>query len=148
MTLHGQIGKDATSDAMQFVDSVPPRIKFYYRLVAVDASGNSSAASDLVAGQAYQSPPERPTLAPPVWDATHRKVTLTWSASNPTLESRLERRLHGGAIWVAASGWLTPGHYTHEDEPPTATAEVFHYRVTTRDDLGQVSVPSAPEVTP
>lgn len=147
MRLHEKIGKDATSATMQFVDNVVPRITFYYRLVAVDVSGNSSAFSDLVAGQAYQSPPDRPTLALPVWDAAHRKVTLAWSASNPKLESRLERRLHGGAIWIAATGWLAPGHYTHEDEPPEP-ADVFHYRVRTRDDMGQVSVPSLPEVTP
>ena len=147
MVLHRQIESDSTSTVMRFVDSVSPRSTFYYRLVAVDVSGNSSLPSELIASQAYQIPPDPPTLALPVWDAAHQKVTLTWTASGPNLESLLERRLHNRVIWTAVTAWLPAGHYTHQDEPPQTDA-AFDYRVRTRDAFGQVSVPSSPEVTP
>ena len=131
---------------LQFVDPVEPNIQFYYRLVAVDVSGNRSEPSDLVSARAFQLPPSRPTLATPVWDSGHHHVMLSWTASSPNLQSRVERRVHGGALWLAASDWLIDGHYTLQDTPPS-TATVFDYRVRMRDALGQVSVPSALETT-
>jgi hypothetical protein len=119
----------------------------YYRLVAADSSGNLSGPSASISARAFQSPPAQPKLATPVWDSEHNKVTLTWTASSPSLQSRVERRVHGAAIWVAASDWLITGHYSHQDQPPSSST-VFDYRVKTRDALGQVSVPSALETTP
>jgi hypothetical protein len=119
----------------------------YYRLVAADSSGNLSGPSASISARAFQSPPAQPKLATPVWDSEHNKVTLTWTASSPNLQSRVERRVHGAAIWVAASDWLITGHYSHQDQPPSSST-VFDYRVKTRDALGQVSVPSALETTP
>jgi len=149
MTLvHTQPVEPGTRAAVQtWIDTSAEAGKpLYYRLVAEDSSGNRSEPSASISARAFQSPPAQPTLATPVWDSAHQKVTLTWTASNQNLESQLERRMHGKVMWMGVTTWLPAGHYTHQDEPPKSDA-VFDYRVRTRDTLGQVSIPSIPEVT-
>ncbi|HEX5873923.1 MAG TPA: hypothetical protein VFY60_04695, partial [Pyrinomonadaceae bacterium] len=152
MLLHKQIEKHPTAPLMQFVDTVTPRITFYYRLVAVDISGNRSEPSELVAGQGYPEPPQPPTLSPPVWDAGHRKVTLTWTASDPALASLVERRQRSGPmwttpIWVAATSWLPRGIYLHVDEPPDPGV-TWEYRIKVRDVFDQVIETPGTQTTP
>jgi hypothetical protein len=150
MTLvHTQpVGSGTRSALVTWIDTSAEAGKpLYYRLIAEDLSGNLSEPSASISARAFQLPPSQPTLATPVWDSEHNKVTLTWIAANATLQSRVERRVHGAAIWVAASDWLATGHYSHLDQPPSPDT-VFDYRVKTRDALGQVSVPSALETTP
>jgi hypothetical protein len=131
---------------LEYGDPAPPGREWFYRLVAVDSSGNHSEASAVLSGRAYKPPPDAPVLAPPAWDAGHTQVMLSWTAADPHLECQVERRKHGRQIWAAVTRWLARGVYSQVDQPPVPTGR-FEYRVRGRDVAGQVSSPSQPQAT-
>lgn len=123
---------------LQVTDDAPANVLWRYRLVALDAAGNESEASAPVTGRAYQVSPEPPELAEPAWDAFHQQVKLEWTAPDPDLETRVERRAGPGTSWQVAAAWLPRGQYSYLDTPPDPAA-VYDYRLKVRDSLGQVN---------
>lgn len=141
-----------------FIDQgVEGRKRYFYRVVAVaviNENGkqfeNRSDPSIVVTGQAYQPPPDPPTMpliGGLVWDTTHEKVTLTWTHSDPKLESLVERRAEGGLMWIAVTSWIEQSIYTHTDEPPDPSIK-YEYRIKVRDTLGQANTTYKPQTTP
>ena len=132
-------GGNRIARRLQYDDrGVSANLIFYYRLAAVDKAGNSSEPSDIVAGRAYQLLPDPPTLNFPVWDAEHKKITLTWTSADPDLESMVERRVEDSSLWISTPLWLPRGLYTYQDEPPDSTRR-YEYRIKVRDTLGQIN---------
>jgi hypothetical protein len=90
---------------------VPGLVTFYYRLVAVDTSGNASSPSQAVAIRAHdEALPVPPPLAV-AWDTATPPLTATatWTSTDDTL---LELRAAVSAIWDPVGDWQVPGSYT------------------------------------
>jgi len=100
-------------------------------VVATDTAGNRSAPSRMVRGRALRMPP-----APPVWVSATRgatSISLQWTHdSDQRLACLVERRAAGELRWVAVTGWLPRGVYSHVDAPADLGAAWF-YRLRVRD---------------
>lgn len=100
-------------------------------VVATDTTGNRSEPSRMLRGRALRMPP-----VPPVWTSATRgatSITLQWThASDQRLACLVERRAAGELRWVAVTGWLPRGVYSHVDAPPDLSAAWF-YRLRVRD---------------
>ena len=121
---------------VQYVDTaaVPGRV-LYYRLVAEDALGNRSPASEPITAHL----PKRLAPEPPQWEAPELnpgEVLLRWSAAEDDLECLVLRR-SGGALWRALAPWGPPGDYAFADTLAQA-GEAYEYRVRVRDRVGHV----------
>ncbi|MEZ4300823.1 MAG: hypothetical protein R3B70_38170, partial [Polyangiaceae bacterium] len=69
-----------------WTDVVPDRSVYWYRIVALSASGIPSAASTPLVGRAFSDPrPEHPTWQPPAVDLAAGTVTLSWTSADPEL---------------------------------------------------------------
>lgn len=119
----------------------------FYRIVAVDQAGNISAPSIAMAGQAFRDTPP----AAPAWVSALRTtgdgislVQLTWALPE-ALETLVQRRRAGTALWTIVAGWLPQGTATLDD-PTADPATAYIYRLRGRDAAGQQSAAS-PELT-
>ncbi|SFR94938.1 hypothetical protein SAMN04487846_1056 [Microbacterium sp. cf046] len=120
---------------LQHVDTTArPGRPLYYRLVAEDAAGNRSAASERLVVQL-------PTLvppAPPAWAAptvTAGSIGLRWSAEEG-VDSLVLRRADGG-LWRALRPWAPPGADAFDDTD-VAAGTLYEYRVRIRDRVGHI----------
>jgi hypothetical protein len=137
---------------LEYANPAEPGQTWFYRIVAVDTSGNSSEPSSVLTGRSYKPPPEPPALAVPVWDSSHKAVELTWTSPDAHLASLVERRQQGGSmwtapIWMAVTGWLPRGVYNHVDKPPNPSV-TWEYRIKVQDILGQVNSTYNTRTTP
>lgn len=120
----------------QHVDlAADPGRAIYYRLVAEDAGGNRSAASErLIVRLPKLQPPAPPTWEPPQLSAG--TVDLSWTAAEDDLAS-LVLRQSGGTMWRPLGPWAPPGDYAFSDTGVTA-GTAYEYRVRVRDRVGHV----------
>jgi hypothetical protein len=122
-----------------FTDSpVAPLQTVYYRLVAVDQTGNVSAASEAVPARAYDdSLPDVPALSA-AWSApaAPAEAEVTWTAAGE--ETLLEMRAAGLVIWDSVGDWLPPG-----DQSVilvVATTASWEFRLRARKDTGATAL--------
>lgn len=137
---------------LEYANPAEPGQTWFYRIVAVDTSGNLSKPSSVLSGHSYQPAPEPPALAVPVWDSSHKTVGLSWSSPDNQLASLVERRQQGGSmwtapIWMAVTGWLPRGVYNYVDKPPNPSVS-WEYRIKVQDTLGQVNSTYNTRTTP
>jgi hypothetical protein len=140
-------GDPATRPAQVTWDDspVPARTTLWYRLAAVDGTGNVSVPTDPVAARAFRSvPPTPPTWVAAAWDATGTAVHLEWVFLEAGLQPMVQRQRDGSGSWVAASDWLAEDTAVFDDPAPDA-ATGYRFRVLVRDPSGAVST-SAPAV--
>jgi hypothetical protein len=114
----------------------PGLVSFYYRLVAVDNSGNVSEPSPPSSARAFDdSLPEPPELTV-VWTNTMPSVArATWAATEETL---LECRSTMIGIWSRVTDWLAPGVYTIDD--PLNSSLDWDFRLRVRKTTGAIAL--------
>lgn len=122
---------------VQYVDrDVEAGRPAYYRLVAEDAGGSRSVASErLVVITPKTLPPE-----PPVWGiptVTPGQIALQWTAAESDLQCLVMRRTAGG-LARPLGPWSLPGDYAVVDAAIEAGVE-YEYRVRVRDRIGQIA---------
>jgi hypothetical protein len=121
---------------LQYVDTTAAAGRpIYYRLIAEDANGHRSAASERLVVQAPKSaPPE-----PPAWGAPSLapgSVALQWTAAETDLECLVLRRADG-SLRRALGPWGGRGAYTFVDTEVEAGTD-YEYCVRVRDRVGHV----------
>lgn len=123
-------------------DPVPGLTTFTYRVVAVDAEGNTSEPSRPVAGRAHDTAlPVVPPLTAQ-WSVTSppTAVALTWSSPDETL---LELRTADSFAWGVLGDWRAPGAHaeTHQLNGDLA----WRFRLRARRSTGALRVgPTVP----
>jgi hypothetical protein len=121
---------------VQYVDATLAAGRpIYYRLIAEDANGHRSAASERLVVQAPKSTPPDP----PAWSAPALgpgSVALEWTAAEPDLECLVLRRAEG-SIRRALGPWSARGAYTFVDAQVEAGTD-YEYCVRVRDRVGHV----------
>lgn len=128
-----------------------PSGEWCFWIIAVDTSGNRSAASAMLRGRSLVSAPEPPVRISarrqPVATPTH--VALSWSHDTDSrLACRVERRGSAEERWVPISGWLPRAVYELKDLPPElAAAWTYRIRVRNHDNQHAAVIPeiSLPE---
>lgn len=130
------LGDRPSGRLVQHVDTTAPTGRpLYYRLVAEDAGGQRSPASDrLVVQLPKTQPPAPPSWAPPA--RTPGSIALSWTAAEPDLQCLVLRRTEG-TLWRPVEPWATPGDYAFTDAGVAAGTE-YEYRVRVRDSVGHV----------
>jgi hypothetical protein len=129
-------GNQPPGRLLQYVDTtVAAGRPIYYRLIAEDANGHRSAASERLVVQAPKSaPPE-----PPAWGAPSLapgSVALQWTAAETDLECLVLRRADG-SLRRALGPWGVRGAYTFVDTEVEAGTD-YEYCVRVRDRVGHV----------
>jgi hypothetical protein len=121
---------------VQYVDATAaPGRPIYYRLVAEDAGGHRSPASErLVVQLPKTQPPAPPAWAPPV--LVPGSVALSWTAAEADLQCLVLRRTDG-MLWRPLAPWAATGDYAFTDTSVVA-ATAYEYRVRVRDGVGHV----------
>jgi hypothetical protein len=118
-------------------EDIPALQRRWYRMVAVDTSGNVSDPSETLTAQAFDDTlPAVPPLSVSWTEHTSPRVRASWVSTD---ESRLERRTQLGA-WLPISGWLPTGENLIEDEADPSSAWTYRLRVRKRTgalSLGQ-----------
>ena len=131
-----------TATGRTFVDSDrTPGTTYHYAVVAVDAAGNASDASDVVGATALDTPDTTAPGAPAglLATVTDGDVTLTW---NPVTAGDLagytvyRSATAGGAKVKVSSTLLTGTSFVDTDAPAGATS---YYLVTATDTAGNES---------
>ncbi len=114
------IWKGSTST---YSDHVPAGlVDWFYRIVAVDTSGNVSPPSQIRRAQAL----DRSVSAPgTVLNASRiaGKVHVQFSHADPGVSCMVQRRV-GNGPWLGASGWLKPGTADTEFADPNPRADL------------------------
>lgn len=124
---------------------------YYYRLVAVDQSGNVSTLSQALRARAVDTTPP----GAPLWDAstplargsdaTGDFVRLRFSppVGDSDARLRIQRRDTGSGFWRPVSQWLAPGTSQFEDRnAPSGRGSA--YRIQAMDAAGNVGAFGAP----
>lgn len=114
-------------------------VTLYYRLVAMDDTGNVSAPSILAAARAFDEElPVPPPLTVTWVDIGNgvMRAQATWTSTEDTL---LQRRKSGGAWWTSLEDWFLPGLHTVVDNA-TDAAQSYDYRLRVRKTTGAVAV--------
>jgi hypothetical protein len=121
---------------VQHVDATAkPGRAAYYRLVAEDAGGHRSPASErLVVQLPKTQAPAPPTWAPPA--LAPGSVALSWTAGEADLQCLVLRRTDG-TLWRPLGPWAAAGDYAFTDNTVVAGTE-YEYRVRVRDSVGHV----------
>jgi hypothetical protein len=123
---------------------IPAVTDYYYRIVAVDRSGNISGLSASALGRAIDTmPPQPPVWADPAVergsDATGHFVQLRFSApsGDPDVLFRVQRRDTGAVFWRPVTPWLPSGtaEYLDRDVQPFGG---YSYRIQAMDPAGNV----------
>ena len=116
--------------------TVPGLVTFYYRVAAVDTDGNTSAASQPVAGRAFDDAlPVVPTLVVKWTADTPPLAHVTWTATEETL---LERRAATEVVWIHVTDWLSAGTQMVDD--PVSPAFPWFYRLRVRKQTGALAL--------
>ena len=129
-------GERPVGRLVQYEDNTAePGRPLYYRLVAEDANGHRSAASERLMVQLPKSlPPEPPNWSTPA--VAPGSVSLQWTAAEDDLECLVLRRADG-SIRRALGPWGPRGDYAFLDtgvEPGTE----YEYLIRVRDRVGHV----------
>lgn len=121
---------------VQYVDATAqPGRPIYYRLIAEDAGGHRSPASErLVVSPPKTQPPEPPTWGTP--QLTPGAVALSWTAPEDDLACLVLRRGEG-TLWRPLGPWASQGDYAFADTGVVA-GTAYSYRVRVRDRVGHV----------
>jgi hypothetical protein len=115
---------------------VPALRRRWYRMVAVDTSGNVSDPSETLAAQAYDDTlPAVPPLSVSWTEDTRPVVRAIWTSSE---ESRLERRNILIGLWLPTSEWLSAGTHTMENDADPASS--WEYRLRVRNAVGAIAL--------
>ncbi len=121
---------------VQHVDTTAaPGRPSYYRLVAEDAGGHRSPASERLVVQLPKTAPP----APPAWAAPvlgPGSVGLSWTAAEADLQCLVLRRTDG-TLWRPLAPWAVAGDYAFTDTSVVA-GTAYEYRVRVRDSVGHV----------
>jgi hypothetical protein len=113
---------------------VPPLQTVYYRLVAVDATGNASIPTAPVRVRAYDDAlPTVPDLIV-AWSTEDIPVEANISWSTTDEETLLEMRAASELIWQSVGGWRPAG--TESVSLPLATDVAWDFRLRVRKDTG------------
>jgi hypothetical protein len=120
---------------IQYVDTaVRPGRPQYYRVVAEDAGGNRSPASErLVVRLPKTQPPAPPDWSPPT--VTPGSVELSWAAEED-LRCLVLRRADG-MLWRPLGPWAASGDYALTDTG-LVPGTLYEYRVRVRDSVGHI----------
>lgn len=122
---------------ISYVDQpVPGLVTLHYRLVAVDAAGNTSAPTGAVAARAFDESLPAPPLPSAQWAVVvgATKAEITWASADDTM---LQRR-GPGRSWLEVASWRPPGAYTIRD-PFSEPTQTYEYRVWARKYTGAVA---------
>jgi large repetitive protein len=130
--------------AAAFEDSTLSAGTWYYRVVAKDAAGNrSNASNQLTVVVADSTAPSVPTGF--AVEGTPTSVSLSWTASTDNVAGPIEYDVHRSqtAGFVAGPGNLvtTIDEPTYEDSP--LSLGTWYYRVVAKDAAGNASAASA-----
>jgi hypothetical protein len=121
-------------------DSVIVRGKnYWYRIVAVDNSGNVSAPTAPIRGTAFRlSPLPPPEWIEAAWRPSNDAVELRWAPSENGLSHLVQRRVATRMRWDTVSNWLTFDMASFVDQSASPGEEYF-YRLRARDESGNTS---------
>ncbi|HWN43314.1 MAG TPA: fibronectin type III domain-containing protein [Thermoanaerobaculia bacterium] len=112
---------------------------YWYRIVAVDTSGNVSAPTAPVAGKAFRlSPVPPPEWIDASWRPSNDAIELQWEPSESGLSHLVQRRVSTMLRWETVSNWLDLDSATFVDESAIPGEEYF-YRIRARDGSGNAS---------
>ncbi|MBI4600656.1 MAG: hypothetical protein HY721_01720 [Planctomycetes bacterium] len=139
-------------DRYQVVDALlEPGAIAYYRLEAVDRSGNVSSLSEWAAARPVDRDPPQAArwVLSPRWVCEGEgdgepRLRATWETPADAVESRLLRRQAAGGAWGAwrpLTAWLGPGRHDHpgEGEGGATDPEREHqYKLEARDAAGNL----------
>jgi regulation of enolase protein 1 (concanavalin A-like superfamily) len=131
-----QVGTTAGDATTTYTDPNPgASMRYYYRVAARDASGDSAPSA---AASAVNRPPAPSNLAVTAWNQTN--LILNWKDVSGDAGYRVERSADGGQTWapLATVGTNVPS-YTHAG---LTAATAYTYRVVTLSAAGD-SAPSA-----
>jgi len=119
-------------------NSVRGLITYRYSIVAVDHVDNVSTRSELVTAQAYdQTPPEPPGWVSAAWNANGSGIDLSWTSSDPNVQTVVLRRDSGA--WRPVSSWL-PAGVTSFTDSTTDRAVENRYRLRIRNAAGNMNI--------
>jgi len=135
MALAGVVPGNAAAPAeITFVDGpVPGLVSFFYRVAAVDQSGNVGA-SLAVTARAHDETLPVPPVPEVAWAAGGAEVR--WSGAD---ESLLQHRVPVEGQWYSLTAWLPPGDqsYLHDAADRSSAQE---YRLWARRPTGTVAI--------
>jgi hypothetical protein len=125
---------------VEWVDeSLEALTTYFYRIVAVDFSGNVSSPSQPAVIRAYDDArPAPPNWNPPVPGATPPAIFLSWSAPEDDLRCLVQRRSDEFSDWESVSGWLPRGLYNYQDSQ-RQPGEQYQYRLRVLDRNGKTN---------
>lgn len=114
-------------------DTVLGLVTYHYRLVAVDAGGNQSEASQVIAARAFDTAlPEVPELTIEwVEQAGIVRAEISWDSPHEVMIQRRE----GSANWIDLAQWRAPGAVTIRD-PFSTPDKSYEYRAQVRKYTG------------
>jgi hypothetical protein len=152
---HAELSPTAGAAAETWTDEgLVERRDWYYRLAAVDASGNVSAPGPVLRARPVDTiPPNPPAWVRAEWsqrdDGGRRRavVILMWEGDETGLTCQLERRAERGRTWTRLTGWLQPQpgndgaggrRFAHVDRRADP-AQRWVYRVRARDGAGNLA---------
>ena len=146
--------RDRPGSVVWVDENVPGGSDFFYRVVAVDISGNPSPDSSIARARAFdESPP-----APPVWqrvewatldaddepgpflgptDPERSVVVLEWSSGAPQVSVLVQRRPAAEIAWALVTSWLREPTSFVDQEVDPATA--YEYRLVAKNNLNKRS---------
>ncbi len=129
--------RSSTEQAWVDTDS-PPAVTMYYRLAAIDATGNVSAPSRPASGRAFDdSHPPIPVWKAPVVDVDSNTVVLSWVFESSNLQALVSRRSSSETTWENLTGWLPAGTDTFMDRG--VGIGLWMYRLVVMDPNGRIS---------
>ncbi len=120
---------------------LPAGKTYYYRVAAVDTSGNFSEPSPIYAAR----PVDTAAPAPPIWRGARwnddaSAVLLRWTLTDESHETLIQRSSsESGGIWFSVTPWLPSGAQTYADITAAANADNV-YRLRVRSASGNLSV--------
>ena len=125
------------SDELSWTDEdIPALQRRWYRMVAVDSSGNISDPSETLAAQAYDDTlPEAPPLSVSWTEGPPPVVRASWTCEH---QSRLERRQNRLSPWLPVSDWLPSGTQAFDD--PADPMLIWQYRLRVRKATGAIAL--------
>lgn len=134
----------APYDHLTLLDTgVTPGIEFYYRVEAVDLTGNRSSLSEITSGRAFdQQPPSMPEWTDPALTVNGNGDTvLTWQAAidDSGLTYQVQRQSDGSPMWRSIGGWSEPDVAMYTDSTVREPGQTYRYRIRAMDAAGNRS---------